>query len=145
MKAQKLTAFCSAVLFVLVEAMVFGGDAAASAQGAAQQFGAGGSSNSAMTGDFGKRRRGRHRKHRRHRGGKRKHAMNRMGNNGNQGLNSSSPWNMLDGMRDNGAANGNFKQGKRHKRHRGGRKRRNMEMNGQGVGAGSQVGGQFGQ
>lgn len=145
MKAQKLTALCSAVLFVLVEAMVFGGDVAANAQGVPQQFGAG-RGNSTMAGDFGNgARRGRHKKHRRHRGGKRKHAMNRMGNNGNQGLNSSSPWNMLDGMRDNGAANGNFKQGKRHKRHRGGRKRRNMEMNGQGVGAGSQVGGQFGQ
>ncbi len=143
MKAQKLTAFCSAVLVVLVEAMVFGGDVAASAQGVPQQFGAG-SSNSAMAGDFGKRH-GRHKKHRRHRGGKRKHAMNRMGNNGNQGLNSSSPWAALNGQKGNGAANGNFKQGKRHKRHRGGRKRRNMQTNGMDGGAGSQFGGQFGQ
>lgn len=145
MKAQKLTAFCSAVLFVLVEAMVFGGDAAASAQGAAQQFGAGGSSNSAMTGDFGKRRRGRHRKHRRHRGGKRKHAMNRMGNNANQGLNNSSGWAAPNGQMGNGAANGNLRQGKRHKRHRGGRNRRNRQMNGMDGGAGSQFGGQSGQ
>jgi hypothetical protein len=71
--------------------------------------------------------------------------MNRMGNNGNHGLNSSSPWTALNGQMGNGAANANLRQGKRHKRHRGGRKRRSMQMKGMGAEAGGQYGSQFGQ
>ena len=156
MKAQKLTALCSAVLFVFVEAMVFGGDVAACAQGVPQQNGAS-SGNSAMAGDLGNgngMRRKRHRKHRKHRGGRGKNGMNRMGNNGNQGGNPSGAWNGSNGMSGMngmsgqsgaGAGDGNFRQGKRHKRYRGGRKRRGMQNNGMGAGTGNQSGGQFGQ
>ncbi len=143
MKAQELTAFCSAVLFVLAEAMLFGGDVAASAQGVPQQnsFGAG---NSAMSGDFGNgRRRGRHKKHRKHRGGRRKHGMNRMGETAARGGIGSDPWNQMNNQGGNWQ-NGMGGGGKRHKRHRGGRKRRMMQMNGAGGGAGMQSGGRFG-
>lgn len=144
MKAKKLTAFCSAVLFVLVEAMVFGGDVAASAQGVPQQnnFGSG---NGSMSGDFGNgRRRGRHKKHRKHRGGRRKHGMNRMGGNRGQGAIGSNPWSQMNNQGGNGQ-NGMRGVGKRHKRHRGGRKRRMMQTNGAGFGAGMPAGGsQFG-
>ncbi len=130
MKAQKLAAVCSAVLFILVEAMAFGGSAAANAQGV-PQLGGGNSAGSPM--DFrdngNGRRRGRHKKHRKHRKGNRGAHQGR--NGGGQRASRRDPWGNIN-PQGAGSMDGGGGHRKRHKRHRGGRKRGMMQMDGNG-------------
>ncbi|GEM_PF-3705553 len=137
MKARNLVALCavSSALLILVEAMAFGADVAASAQSVPQPMAASAGANQIGFGNRGNGRR-RHKKHRRHRRGHHKRGMNRA-NGGGQGA-WQNQWN--DGSQGNMAGGG---QRRRHRRHRGGRKRRMMQMNGsapQGVQPGGMIG-----